>query len=38
MKIFTLVHWTFVFLAMSARTKDEIRLNLLIIRDNYFKS
>ena len=27
MRIFTLVQWTFGFLATSARTKDEIRLN-----------
>ena len=26
MRIFTLVQWTFGFLATSARTKDEIRL------------
>ena len=28
MRIFTLVYWTFGFLVMPARTKDEIRLNM----------
>ena len=31
MRIFTLVQWTFGFLATSARTKDEIRLNVFRI-------
>ena len=29
MRIFTLVQWTFGFLATSARTKDEMRLKIL---------
>ena len=33
MRIFTLVHWTFGFLATQARTKDEIRLNSYILFD-----
>ena len=33
-RIFTLAHWTFGFLASPARTKDEIRLKIFLDPSN----